>query len=107
MSIQDNIAGRQKAEAAIELLMADLADVEVQAAMRVLRVKADSVLGPPPADLSVMTKSEASHFREEVCLYSAYHGTKWKNVPKHYIEAIADFGLELQRYLRSETGQRH
>lgn len=110
MTIQDNIAGRRKAEAALDLLMADLDDSEVRAAMTTLRTHTDAILGPPEAPepaLSTMTDQEAKAFLKQTCLYSAYYGSSWQNIPKGYIESIADYGLQLQRYLRSNIGQKH
>lgn len=110
MSIEDNIVGRQKADAALELLMADLQDCEVRAAMAALRAHADSILGHQAAQdahLSSMSEPEAKAFRAKTCPYNAYNGTLWRDVPRSYIETIADFGLELQRYLRSDLGRNH
>ncbi len=110
MTIQDNIAGRLKAEAALDLLMADLADSEVLSAMTALRAHTDAILGPPDApetELSTMTELEAKAFRTQTCLYSGHRGEQWKDIPRDYIATIADFGLELQRYLRSELGKNH
>lgn len=110
MTIQDNVTGRLKAEAAIELLMSDLQDSEVRAAMAVLRTHVDSILGPPDApepELSTMTEREAKAFLKQTCLYSAHRGEQWQHIPREYIATIADFGLELQRYLRSELGRTH
>jgi hypothetical protein len=110
MSIEDNIAGRLKATAAIDLLMADLSDSEVRAAMATLRKQADSILGPPPDpehSLSRMEDTEARAFQSKLCAYEAHRGEPWRDVPREYIAIIADFGLELQRYLRSEIGKNH
>ena len=110
MTIQDNIAGRLKAEAALDLLMADLDDSEVRAAMTALRAHTDAILGPPDApepELSTMTELEAKAFRAQNCLYHGYLGEQWRDIPRDYIATIADFGLELQRYLRSELGKKH
>ena len=110
MTIQDNIAGRLKAQAAIELLMADLDDTEVRAAMATLRAHVDATIGPPEAPepvLSTMTDEEAKAFLAQTCRYSAHNGELWRDIPRDYIATIADFGLELQRYLRSNIGQQH
>ncbi len=109
---EDRIAGRLKAEAAIALLMDDLKYTEVPAAMRAIRAAVDAVLGPteqPRAEstLSVMSPQEATEFRKQTCHYAKYAGRQWRDVPREYIATIADFGLELQRYLRSELGQQH
>lgn len=100
MSIENNIKGRMKAGTALELLMADLDDTEVRAAMLSLRAHADSILGPQEpqeATLSTMDDAEAKAFRNRVCRYHAYDGTPWKDIPRAYIEHVADYGLELQR----------
>lgn len=110
MTIQDNIAGRLKAEAALDLLMADLDHLEIGAAMKAIRAYADAVIGPPDApdpELSTMTEQEAKAFRAQTCLYHGYLGEQWRDIPRDYIATIADFGLELQRYLRSELGKKH
>lgn len=110
MNLEARIAGRLKAEAAIELLMADLQDHEVEAAMRRLRRHVDSIIGPTEpqeAPLSTMTDQEARAFRRQLCRYNAHYGEPWEIVPREYIATIADFGLELQRYLRSEIGKNH
>ena len=110
MSIADNIAGRQKATAAMELLMSDLGDHEVQTAMITLRAHVDAIIGPPEpqaAPLSTMNEQEARSFRRQVCRYSGHSGELWADIPREYIATIADFGLELQRYLRSEIGKNH
>lgn len=108
--ITSNVRGRKKAEAAIELLLGDLDDSEVAAAMRVLRSQADNILGPaeaPHQELGKMDDNEALSFRRKACEYQAFRGVLWKDVPRDYIERIADFGLELQRYLRSDLGAKH
>lgn len=108
--IEANIAGRIKAGTAIQLLMADLEDHEVRAAARALRAHADAILGPPePSEqqLSVMSQAEAQAFLAQTCRYRAYEGVKWRDVPRFYMEAIADFGLTVQRFLRSEIGKHH
>lgn len=110
MTIEDNINGRAKAGAAIAYLMDELADSEVRAAMVALRAQADSILGPQEpqeSTLSTMDDSQAKAFRNQTCRYTAYSGVLWRDVPREYIETLADFGLELQRYLRSELGKNH
>ncbi len=108
MTVEANISGRIKAQAAIELLMSDLQDSEVQAAARALQAHAESILGKPePPSLSCMDEAEARDFQRQPCQYSAYRGHLWKSVPRGYIETLADYGLELQRYLRSDIGVKH
>lgn len=107
MTLQSNIRGRLKAEAAFDLLVADLDASEVQAAMRTLRSLADKIDAPVPAAASEMSHQEALTFRAQICHYRGHEGERWKDVPREYIARIADLGLELQRYLRSPLGQSH
>lgn len=112
VSIEDNISGRKKALAAMQLLLSDTTDSEIYPAMMAVRANAAAVLGLPqtpdiPEQFSAMDEQEAKAFRNKTCVYSRHYGTQWQDIPRRYIETIADFGLELQRYLRSELGKKH
>lgn len=87
---------------------------ELEAAgKRLSQLAADTFRLPQKPDktnvnaLSAMDSAEAKAFLNKTCQYTKYRGHKWREVPRNYIETLADFGLELQRYLRSEASQSH
>lgn len=101
-----NKHARETAETVIAMLQESLSPPQYAIAARVLRKEADRVLGKPNS-LSKMDETEAKAFLASECMYAAYKGERWRNIPLEYIQTIADFGLQLQRYLRSDVGENH
>jgi len=52
----------------------------------------------------VMTDEQACKFEDEVVKFGKYSGQTRRDIPLRYLEFIADSGLNMAAYLRSDRG---
>lgn len=98
MSIESRIQGRKDCQACLEMLGGD--DDYFNGVMRECLDYAAPLI-PKPQELLTMSNAEASRFGCERITFGKYAGTEYRDVPRDYLEWLADEALKLQSYLRA------
>ena len=98
MSVSRNIQVRQSLEVAIELMQdSGFTKEEINKAM----LRACGHQCAEPERLSTMTAQEAKAFASKPMPFGKYMHELIGEVPRDYLEWLADENLQLQRYLRA------
>lgn len=99
--MEDQIEGRKLAKEFTELAE-DSSHAFKRGIALHMRAYADSILGPIPTELRVMTNQEADSFGKTAIDFGVHKGTAFHDVPLFYLTWIADKSALIQAYLRSE-----
>lgn len=101
--IKQRIEGRRHAEQMIELVGVNDMAPHVKHGFYMAIVAMAKELYPPREVLSTMSHVEVKAFEQTVIQFGVHKGKTFGEVPREYLEWVADQTLQIQRYLRNAT----
>ena len=96
--LRQRVLGRKDCQACLEMMVGSEAYLDGVA--RECLDYARHLITEPP-QLITMTPEQAERFGRERITFGKHAGTEYRDVPREYLEWLADEALKLQSYLRA------